>query len=418
MRVLHFIESIDKAAGNGVLNYLPALLHKLVDDVDTYVIAAESATKIFADSTIHVYSYRNSNWFLTQNLVRFSRIIRDVKPSIAHIHGCASLVSWLFMRQCERCGIPVVITLSKGFEPWHIRHYYWLHRLPKLLMFQCSMILRACAIHALNQQEHDDLLRLTWHPAFKSRTPWNSNIAVVQNFNTAHSVTVESMASSMAQLYMKVADSNPFMLMGDSDKRCEDVLLRIGNMPDGQSVALTDEEMNLLSALNNIAMRRIMLHATDEGIYKYVIIGALRSKVRIPALNPVSVERFRSYYRPHVTDSEENEFDAERIDSNMSLTQVERDVCKQIMLVCRKYRRKTLRRADLATLYRILRYNDYDEVALCHALRRLHVSKRAARLLRLLSERYGLTEGFMPMPSLNDRGTARIRRRLNRFGVQ
>jgi len=420
MKVLHFIDKNVRTAGNDVFDYLPALLRGLSAETDACVIIPPHVDIVAGCGSLRVCAYRSSFFYAVKTLRLFARWLNETKPDIVHIHGCGSILSALFMKRCERMDIPVIITTGKQFEPWRVRRHFWLRRFHKLLLFQHCMLKRACALHMLGSQELETLSRLSWHPLLRSRHKWNGNLAVIHNFNRAPSMTSSDMADLTLALYSKVADSNPFMLMSDADKACEDIFLEKGSLHDDAPLAFTDEEKKQLSAMNDAAMRYIMLHATDERIYKYVMIGALKCKARIPAFNPSAVERFKSHYRPALADSHpaEPETSASRIDFDETLTSAERDICKQLMLVLRKYHGGMLRRIDFAQLSQLLRYTDYDERLLRHALLRLRIAKQSARLFQLLSEHYALTEGFMPIQPVDDRRTKRMRRNIRRLGIE
>jgi len=301
-----------------------------------------------------------------------------------------------------------------------MRHYYWLCRFPRFLCFQRRMLRHACALHALGLQEQDTLLHLSWHPRLKARRPLSDNIAVIPNFRRVNGMTATDMVETINAVYAKVADSNPFMLMTADDKRCEDIMLTVGLAPDPSNMPLSNDDRQLLATMIEPSIRRILLHAADEGVYKYVIDSALRFKLRLPALNIASLPRFKSHYRPVVPAAEEADTAnvSERVETDETLTAVERAVCTVFLSTWRKYRNKSIRRADLVALYRLLRYTDYNEVLLCHALRRLRFTHRAARLLCIIGERFSLTEGFMFVPPLDDRRTRRLRRKLQLLGVQ
>jgi len=420
MKVLHFIDKNVRTAGNDVFDYLPALLRGLSVSVDTAVVAPAASAHSYDSGRLRVFHYRTAAFFAVSDMLLFGRVLKSEQPDIVHIHGCSSVLSCLFMRKCLSRNIPVVITTGKQFEPWNLCQSYLLSRLPRLLAFQRGMLRQACAIHALCRQEQDNLLRLGWLPSLKAKSPLNANITVIPNFNIAPRVTAGDMASAMKAFYQKVADSNPFMLMSDADRACEDILLAAGVAPDPSGVPpLADADRELLAALDEESTRRLLLHAADEGIYRYVVESALRLKVRIPAVNVSAVERFKSHYRRSGGGaSAGEEADYSRFDSDETLTDAERDVCRVFVSTWRKYCRRELRRCDLAALYKTLRFTDYDEVMLRHALRRAGFLRRSARLMALLAERYTLTEGFMFTPPLADKGTSRIRRRLYWSGVQ
>lgn len=419
MKVLHFIDKRIKMADNDVFGYLPGLLHELSGHMETIVLAPHGALRMDTGGALSVLRYHSSSIYVLRNKLSFARLLENEKPDFVHIHGCTSFFSSLFMNKCMKLNIPVVLSTGKRFEPWHVKQSYLLSVFPRLMLFQHNMLKRACAIHTLCEQEKADLLKFWWYPSFTSRTPWNANITVIEDFNKSSETSVSRSAVDMSDFYSKVADSNPFMMMSESDKKCEDLLLIAGATPEHENaMLLSSTASDLLATLDEISMRRILIHASDQGIYKYVMDSALRLKLRIPTLNVSALSRFKSFYGKRLDKNIDLAPFKERIDSDETLTSAERDVCLSLLSTWLKYRTHTLRRVDLAALYLTLRFTDYDEVMLLHSLRRMRFARRSARLLAILCERYTLSEGFMFMPPLNDRGTKRIRKRLFRDGVQ
>lgn len=419
MRVLHFIDNSVRTAGNEIFDYLPVLLCEMEKTADVTILIPRHTSNFKIGGTENVFRYDGTLFMTLADRHRFSRLLNEAKPETVHIHGCGSFTASVFMRLCVRHNIPVVITTGKMFEPWNMRHGYWTHRLVRLITYQYGMIRSACALHALCGQEEKDLYSLRWHNPFSSKKTWNANISVVANFNVTNGMTAADMSEQLQSLYLKVSDSNPFMSMTKDDQRREDLLLAIGTTSETTALPLSDADKLLLSSIDDAAMRRIMLHSNDEGIYKHVIDGAVRcSRIRIPALNVTALERFSSHYLCTDDSRDDDALNYEDIENDELLTDAERDICMKLMHVWRRYRQHNVKRADFAALYSLLRYTDYNEFLLRKALRRLHMEKRSARLLTILAERYGLTDGYMFMPPLDDKVTKRIRRNLSRYGVQ
>lgn len=418
--VLHFIDNSVGKEGRFVFDYLQSLLRELSSIEGVSVLAPANLSFPTDASSLHVSRYHSSCFRAIKNMRLLVRTLRDVRPAIVHIHGCGCWLSSFLMNQCERLDIPVIISTSKCFEPWNMYRGYLLCRFPRFLCFQRHLLRHACALHALSRQEQSTLSRLSWHPRLSARKPLNANVAVIPSFNRVNGMTVADMAERLCALYSKVADSNPFMLMTAEDKHCEDIMLTAGLASASSNVSIPGDECRSLASITEPSMRRILLHAADEGVYKYVVESALRFKIRLPALNVNGLSRFNSKYRPFSTNNEETNSSSigEIIDSDETLTTAERDICKAIIDTWRKCQDETIRRVDFAVLYRLVRYTDYNEVLLFHALRRLRFVRRAARLLCILGERFFLSEGFMFTSPLDDKLTRRMRRRLQRLGVQ
>ena len=74
--------------------------------------------------------------------------------------------------------------------------------------------------------------------------------------------------------------------------------------------------------------------------------------------------------------------------------------------------------AHLVELDKELRFHDFQEERLYEDLEIRGLQKLAARLMQLMAEKTGLTEGFMPVTPLDDRITKRMRRQIeNRLKI-
>ena len=69
-------------------------------------------------------------------------------------------------------------------------------------------------------------------------------------------------------------------------------------------------------------------------------------------------------------------------------------------------------------MYRKLRFEDYDEDLVYGKIRGLGLAKDAARLFKIMEERYGLGQGFMFADPLDDKGTMKLREKLFKSEIQ
>lgn len=93
-------------------------------------------------------------------------------------------------------------------------------------------------------------------------------------------------------------------------------------------------------------------------------------------------------------------------------------ICKMIVDVAQMMKGGTLCRRHLADLYAAVRFGNCNERALRLMLRRLRMSKTAARLMQIMGETLWLEPGFMPLEPLDDKGTDDIRKTLFNLKIQ
>lgn len=419
MRLLHFIDERISTADNDILSYLPSLLHTLCDNMESMALVPKNSYNFFLGLGVDVQTYGTSYISSLRNGIIFRRILEDFNPDMVHIHGCVSYIGARFMRKCVRENIPVVITTGKIFEPWNIRNSYFTCGLPRLMRYQLEMLKKACAIHCLNAQERDNLLSLCHNSFKKTVKPINKNISVISNFNTVPNYDIIKMAFDMETLYLKVADSNPFMMLSKDELRCEDLLLYAGISSELPEFYLSEADKTALSLLTDISKRYLLIHAYDEDVSNLVISGASKLHIHIPNLEVNTFERFESIYKQTVLVRRDESKLKQCIDSDATLSSESvKNVCFAIMAVWQKYKNNKLSRKDFVELYKVLRFTDFDEVLLLQSLRRMRFMNRAARLLNVLANRYMLTEGFMFTVPKDDYLTKKIKRKLCKIGTQ
>ena len=87
------------------------------------------------------------------------------------------------------------------------------------------------------------------------------------------------------------------------------------------------------------------------------------------------------------------------------------------LLATFKHLRKLVLRRQLTIMHLIeldkeLRQHDCEEDKLCEKLGEHNLQKLAGRLMQVMQDLTGFTEGFMPVPPLDDRITKRIRQQV------
>ena len=222
-------------------------------------------------------------------------------------------------------------------------------------------------------------------------------------------------------LYQKVLDSHSFMVMSEDDKLAESTLLRLGLSQDHDSQRVMLEEAERVRLLSPDSWRKILLHAEEEGILQEIRQGASLLQIAPQAIT--GIERFpmrgkknnqplltdKALLKPHLLKEYSDEKHADTTDII---------VCKVILNFIHELQKGTLSRRHVADLYNAIRFNDYNEKKITQILELLKERKKTARLLQIIHETLGLEEGFIPMDLVNDRGTWKIKKILNKANIQ
>ena len=78
-------------------------------------------------------------------------------------------------------------------------------------------------------------------------------------------------------------------------------------------------------------------------------------------------------------------------------------------------RQKTISMRHLLDFYREIRYQSYDEEELSLMLKQLGYYKFASRLIFILQDVIGLTEGFTPIEPTDDHETDQLRKKITKL---
>lgn len=105
---------------------------------------------------------------------------------------------------------------------------------------------------------------------------------------------------------------------------------------------------------------------------------------------------------------------AERVDRIDKGHTLEHKFCELLLYVRYQYHRKNISSDSLKKLSISLLTVDYDEDLLKNMIFRLHEDKFTSHILQILSDDYELTEGFMPMNTLDDKETKKIKAVINK----
>ena len=366
---------------------------------------------------MNILHYNNTS----QSFKTFKQKAQAETPDLIHIHGCWSWKAWRVMLWCRSHLKPVVISPEKQLMPWHVLYRYWLCKLPKLLFFQRWMIKNAHAIVAVTEQEQQHLLSIGLYPSAHYEESWNDRVVLIPDFQTCNNYTKEDMNALYMALYQKVLDSHSFMVMSEDDKLAESTLLRLGLSQDHDSQRVMQEEAERVRLLSPDSWRKILLHAEEEGILQEIRQGASLLQIAPQAIT--GIERFpmrgkknnqplltdKALLKPHLLKEYSDEKHADTTDII---------VCKVILNFIHELQKGTLSRRHVADLYNAIRFNDYNEKKITQILELLKERKKAARLLQIIHETLGLEEGFIPMDLVNDRGTLKIKKILNKANIQ
>ncbi len=324
---------------------------------------------------------------------------------ILHIHGCWRTSSRSIVKIALRQGARLVVTPHGQLEPWVREENLWKEKLPKRLLFQQTIIQRAYAVLIQGSMEQECMQQLGW----------NSRTVIIRNAVITSSTTPKEMASKTFTIYRKVLDSNPVQLMTGETKKLLHNLLSVGITGDQRWLSATSllsstspaavTSATAPSRLSSDQWRLLLCYAHQEQITDTIYKG-----IRILGLNAPDIDATQiDFYVPdgfQYAESIKDTIGYEFASENDRLMATFR-------YLHRVYANDQLSVKHLVELNRELREHGCDEEMLGDDLNERRLGKFAARLMQLMHDVTGLTEGFMPIAPLLDRTTRNMRKKLD-----
>lgn len=320
---------------------------------------------------------------------------------LVHVFGCWNRTASSILLKAGRHGVPTVFSPLGGLQPWVIRK----HKADRASMYRA--VAAASAIHVCGT------LELTTFQALD----WNKKTAVIKNPILTRAVTMEQMAADMCRLYQKVLDSNVNMLIDDEVEDAIGYLLLAGL--DGEALRNKERKKNILEALHSLTpaqWRLISIYAHDEQIADRINAGISRLQYDAPHTDVEALERFPVTLKLKDGPLETNKLLAKspllRTKLNEVVTEkypIERQLCIMFLNIRSELHQRSMPMRHLADIYDKIKSNNYDEDKLKDILRQMDILPFASRIVFILHDVIGLTEGFMPFEGKDDKTTDKIR---------
>lgn len=311
---------------------------------------------------------------------------------VLHLHGCWRNSSSRVLKLALRQGARLVLTPHGQLEPWIQQEDRWKEKLPKRLLYQRSIVEQAYAVIIQGKMEQECMQRLAWNP----RT------VIIRNAVVTNSITPSEMTRQTFKLYQKVMDSNPLDFMDDDLRQLLKTIIMAGITGDRRWL---DSDDTNSPAISDEQWRWLLCYAHQEQITDTIQKGLRIIDLDAPDLDVDKIDFFVPagfQQADSIQQTIGNEFASEN---------------DRLIATFRYLRKiiggKQLGIKHLIELDRELREHGCDEEELAEELRERRLWRSASRLMQLMSDLTGLTEGFMPLLPIDDRTTRRIRTQIN-----
>lgn len=341
---------------------------------------------------------------------RLSSPITDY--SVVHILGAWQYSGARLLQKAMNHCIPTVFSPLGGLEPWIMKR----HCATKKLMsvgYQRKMAESASAVHLCNKMESDSFDKLNW----------NKRAQVVTNSVITNQIADEVMAKQMMRLYQKVIDSNCYSQIGEDVEDAIGYLLLAGiDTAEAKDTSFRQKATACLDHMEGDDWRHIYLYASDEGILERIIHGIGVLKYDAPRVDVSVIDRFPVVHPVLKTPIVKDKILSKNIlllskveDIESAKHQCEKDICTMIINIKYEVNQRDMSMLHLSELYEIIKFNNYDEDRLADMLKRVGIYKFASRLIFILQDVIGLTEGFMPIEGKDDKSTDELRRIITKL---
>lgn len=345
---------------------------------------------------------------IAKTLPQLKQQAKDMQPDIVHIHACWNFSAYMAQHWAMKRQLALVLSLHNGMQPWHVHHHFWLQKVPMLMIYQRHAIRSADAILVSSHSEQQRLKAMKW----------NSRLALVRNSTISNTITNQQMTEELLSFYQKVIDSNSFRLMTEEDRTNENLLLH---------AAVFGAEEAGIPEISLPSLRKILIHAQEEGILEEVKKGASLMHQNVESLVVEDMERFPRRLKKSIGALESDKPLPKSHISKSKLSNLKQDekpdetesrLIMMLVNVHHELKHHKLSRRHLTDLFRELRFKEYDEDKLQRMTKQMGIQKFTSRLMQILHETFYLEEGYMPVPPVDDKRTDNIRKSLLNSNTQ
>lgn len=157
MHVIHYINSIDKAAG-GTATFLQLLSNNITKDVKISVATSFCDNPLsMPNAAITYFNLKLKKWFELKK--QFSTYLKSEKPHLVHINGIWTPQNWLFQKEAQKLGIVVILSPHGMLEPYILKRNSLKKKLA-MFLYQNKAILSVNYLHTTAQSELDQVRNL------------------------------------------------------------------------------------------------------------------------------------------------------------------------------------------------------------------------------------------------------------------
>lgn len=330
---------------------------------------------------------------------------------IIHFFGCWSNSAYKLAGKAYKHNIPYLLTPLGALQPWEMAQ----HRKSMRFNKQHQLTSKASAVHVCGKLEQETFTRLAW----------NKRQELIKNPVLTSQISFEETAQQLINLYQKILDSNARLLLNETAQQMIGALLQLGV---NKNVLLKHEHIAKLQqtfeTLTDNDWRQIFIYADEERITIPLTEGIRRLQKDVPEVNTDSIKRFESDIEYPSGDLKADALLSKNLllrnkvkDAFTNRGSDERTLCLLILNLNHELSRHKAPLLHLVNLYEYIRFSNLDEDMVKNMVSDLGLNDFAGRLMSVMQNFLGLTEGFMPFNLVNDKNVKLLWTELTKFGT-
>lgn len=161
LSVIHYVPSIDRTSG-GVGTYMQLLAKELGKLCNLYIVTSLSSNPLSIENA-QIITIPSKITELQQMKKRWIELLNKIQPDIIHINCCWLPQTAFTQKWAQQLGYKVILSPHGMLEPWIISRHYWTKKVPALLFYQKTAVVKADCIHATAKSEKENILRLGYN---------------------------------------------------------------------------------------------------------------------------------------------------------------------------------------------------------------------------------------------------------------
>lgn len=330
---------------------------------------------------------------------------------IIHFFGCWGNSAYKLAGKAYKHNIPYLLTPLGALQPWEMAQ----HRKSMRFNKQHQLTSKASAVHVCGKLEQETFTRLAW----------NKRQELIKNPVLTSQISFEETAQQLINLYQKILDSNARLLLNETAQQMIGALLQLGV---NKNVLLKHEHIAKLQqtfeTLTDNDWRQIFIYADEERITIPLTEGIRRLQKDVPEVNTDSIKRFESDIEYPSGDLKADALLSKNLllrnkvkDAFANRGSDERTLCLLILNLNHELSRHKAPLLHLLNLYEYIRFSNLDEDMVKNMVSDLGLNDFAGRLMSIMQNFLGLTEGFMPFNLVNDKNVKLLWTELTKFGT-